>query len=222
MQYLRPARYTKRLLYNEIENFREYLGITSSNYPLDVKALSSSGGLTIANRDFKTHGLKGMLSIVNQHGYVLLDSKSSAYEQNFFCGHEVIHFVLHRNIGTNSFQCFDKVNRNNIVEWQANEGAAEFIVPYRKFIPDVLSLLNPITRTGDYFEAVFLLSEKYHVSEMVIRNRLDGLRFEIYQVANGTPLNEIMILSKRQQERQGIAVPSCCEIELRGYFSDMA
>ena len=217
-------RYTKLLLYNEIESFRRFLGVNSQDYPIDTKKIAETGGLTVDTCDFATKGLKGALVVDGNKGYIILDSKESSREQNFFCGHESIHFVLHRNIGLNSFQCFDKArpNQNSIVEWQANEGAAELIVPYKQLIPDLLDLFNPITAHGDLFDAFLKLSEKYQVSEMVMRNRIENLKYEIYQVASGVSINSISIMSKKQQERAGINAPSCYEVALEKCFWGMA
>ena len=47
----------------------------------------------------------------------------------------MIHLALHRRLEQKTFNCFDKVqaNQNPFTEWQANEGAAEFFVPYKIF-----------------------------------------------------------------------------------------
>lgn len=217
-------RYTKQLLYNEIENFRHYIGVYPQNYPVDTRKLAVAGGLTVDICDFRSKGLKGALVIDGNSGHIILDSKETNLEQNFFCGHESLHFVLHRKIGTNSFQCFDyaQPNQNSIIEWQANEGAAELVVPYKQFIPDLLDLFNPITAYGDIFDAYFRLAEKYQVTETVIKNRAENLKYEIYQVASGVSINSIVILSKTQQEKAGINVPSCYDIGISKVFGDMA
>ncbi|MBP3508775.1 ImmA/IrrE family metallo-endopeptidase [Oscillibacter sp.] len=217
-------RYTKPLLYNEIESFRRYIDVKPQDYPIDTRKIAEAGGLTVDTCDFITKGLRGALVVDGAKGHIILDSKENDQEQNFFCGHESIHFVLHRNIGLNSFQCFDNArpNQNSIIEWQANEGAAELIVPYKQLIPDLLDLFNPITAYGDIFEAFFKLSEKYQVSEMVIRNRTESLKYEIYQVASGVPIDSISIMSKKQQERAGINVPSCYDVGLQKCFWGMA
>lgn len=217
-------RYTKQLLYDEIESFRCFAGVRLQDYPLDTKALANAGGLTVDTCDFKTKGLKGILAIVESQGYIILDSKESPREQNFFCGHEILHFTLHRNIGANSFQCYESVKsqQNAIIEWQANEGAAELIVPYRQFIPDFLDLFNPITGSGDIFYALFSLAEKYHVTETVIKNRIENLKYEIFQVANGCHMDSVKIMSNNQQKKQGIHVPSYYDIGLEKHFLGMA
>lgn len=121
-------RYTKQLLYSEIANIRSFFGISPKDYPLDMKRLCSAGGLVVGEHSFKTKGLQGMLSIdADRTGYIILNANNSPREQNFFCGHEGLHYLLHPNAGVTSFQCFEftKNRQRSIMEWQANEGAAE-------------------------------------------------------------------------------------------------
>lgn len=221
---MQSLRYTKSLLYKEIEKIRQYIDIRDTDYPLNMVAIAESGGLSVDTHDFKTRGLKGILAIDGNEGHIILDAKESRFEQNFFCGHESIHFLLHRDVGQTSFQCYDQVKpkQNRFLEWHANEGAAELLVPYHLFIPRLLQMYNPVLGCGDYEVAVDTLSSEYGVSDMVIRNRIENLKYEIYQVAKGTPISDILILSKTQQERQGITIPSCRDIWYAKCFSEMA
>lgn len=121
---MQAPRYTKSTLYNTIEQFRCAVGITPSDYPIDTRKIAKAGGLAIATHDFITRGLKGALVIEGERGYIILDKRENTEEQNFFCGHEMVHYLLHKDKGR-SFQCFDKAppNQDSIIEWQANEGA---------------------------------------------------------------------------------------------------
>lgn len=120
-------RYTKKLLYEEIENLRDHIGLCPNEYPLNIKSLATARGLLVDTHPFKTIGLRGVLAIAGDSGHIILDENRSERDQNFFCGLELIHFVLHKNIGHRSFQCYEKVKeyQNSFIEWQANEGAAE-------------------------------------------------------------------------------------------------
>ena len=100
-----------------------------------------------------------------------------------------------------------KANQNPLIEWQANEGAAELIVPYKKFIPDFLHIYNPILGYGDIFVAIASLSGYYGVSDMVIQNRIKNLNYEIYQVASGVHIDSVVVLSQTLQKRLNITVP---------------
>ena len=86
--------YTKLLLYNEIESFRRYIGVNPQDYPIDTRKIAEAGGLTVDTCDFITKGLRGALVVDENKGYIILDSKESNQEQNFFCGHESIHYPM--------------------------------------------------------------------------------------------------------------------------------
>lgn len=195
--------YTKKNLYAEIENLRDYIGISYSNYPLDVVSLCrSQKDLIVGKRNFNTKGLKGVLAIQDGLSAIMLDANQSAAEQNFFCAHELIHSALHRDLGYKNFNCFDKASpqQNSSIEWQANEGAAELLIPYKIFIPSFVHQYR--TNSSLYIRTA--LSKKYNVSYQVIYNRIENLRFEIMQYEQGIPIDDIELLSKRKQEQCGI------------------
>lgn len=201
-------RYTKSSLYREVEKFRRSFGI-GSNYPLDAIALAEASGLSVDTCNFKTRGLKGTIVVDGANGFIVLDSKESPEEKNFFCGHETFHYVFHRDISmtSTSFQCFDKVKpqQNSIVEWQANEGAAQLLVPYQDFIPCFVKCLRR-KRRGLWIQGC--LAKRYCVTPQVINNRLDSLSYEIDQYCCGVPLSDIEILSRNQRNQRGIKTTS--------------
>lgn len=207
--------YTKELLYLEIENLRDHMGIRACDYPLDMKSICRKGGLEINMYPFATKGLQGMLTVdADGVGYITLNARNSPSEQNFFCGHESIHYLIHRDNGQTLFQCYDKIRKqqDRIIEWQANEGTAEWLVPYKAFIPDFLDNFDPLMPTPDLGPIRAALAEKYFVSERVIYNRIDNLKYEIWQVATGTSLDKVKLLSKHQQTKCGLQIISCNEL----------
>lgn len=158
-------RYTKQLLYLEIDSIKGFLG--TAQYPMDMKKICSNGGLEINTCQFNTRGLQGMLTIdTDDVGYITLNSQNTPREQNFYCGHEAIHYILHRRCGQRSFQCFETVKRqqDKFIEWHANEGAAEWLMPYKKFIPDLLRYFNPLSPTPDMYWIRECLADAYFVS----------------------------------------------------------
>lgn len=96
------------------------------------------------------------------------------------------------------------------------------IVPYRQFIPDLLELFNPITAYGNIWSAFCTLAEKYQVSDMVIRNRTENLKYEILSGCQWDIYDSISILSKKKQDALGIIVPSCYEVGLAKSYLEMA
>lgn len=205
-------KYSKRQLYGAIANTRNIIGLLPSDYPLNLIQISRDIGLHVDSCPFKTPGLRGILIIDdNLKGHIVLDSKRHSDEQNFFCGHEIIHYTCHMGAGHTSFQCYEKIRKqqNVFAEWQANEEAAELLVPYMLFIPDLLDAFDPLHPTSNMWFARKLLSEKYRVSEQVIKNRVESLKYEILQVARGTAISDIEITSKAQLEHNGISIKSC-------------
>ena len=85
---------------------------------------------------FKTPGLCDIAMVDESVDTIVLNTNQSGLEQNFDCAHELVRLFKHRNIQT-YFKCFTKVKprQNTFIEWQANEGAAQFLVPYQDFIP---------------------------------------------------------------------------------------
>lgn len=147
----------------------------------------------------KSLGLRGMSHIPSY--MVVIDSKISAVEQNFFCMHENLHHVFHKHGKTKSFKGYEKVRpgQNKIIEWEANEGAAQFLVPYQLIIPDFFSLSKKNARKSawdyDLNNLCKELSLKYKVTPGVINNRLKNLRYEIYYYYYKRSFKGIKLLS---------------------------
>lgn len=139
----------------------------------------------------------------------------------FDCMHELIHYFWHDK---NIYHCTYKNGKAEIkyyYEWEANEGAAEFLVPYKILIPLIFQDGYILLNKNIIIEK---LSKIFKVSEAVIELRLATLEYEIYQYSKGVPLNEIELLSKRQQEIKKITFVSpfkitCvnCKAEIEGH-----
>lgn len=213
--------YTKESLYKEIDSLRSYIGITPESYPIDTVSLCCArDDFEIGEWSFKTKGLKGILLTCDGLNAIMLDANQSTEEKNFFCTHELIHSALHRDLGIKAFNCFERTlpQQDSAIEWQANEGAAELLVPYSDFIPSFVQLLHEQKSCGDSYLCIrSLLAEKYHVSYQVIYNRIENLRYEIDQYIQGVDINQIMLLSKRKQTNLGIITTNynaMCDFEI--------
>lgn len=151
---------------------------------------------------------------------IFLNSARDCKEQNVDCGHECIHLGFHRNEPFRTFKCFEKVapGQDKYLEWQANEGSAELIVPYRSFLQQIRHyehLLHNYSNIKDFKKE---MAEMYNVTEAVITFRLESLKFEIAQYLAGIPIDDIRILSNTSQVNRGIYVKSFNNIakELQG------
>lgn len=213
---------SKEQLYHAVDGLRDgFLG-PAPVYPLSLPACCERSGSGIALRriPLRTNGLRGMAVLSRDQeepDIILLNSNRSEIEQNFDCGHEFIHLSLHRGARVEAFNCFEKVRaqQNHFLEWQANEGAAELLVPYRQLLP----LLRDAWPQLGRWQAIAALREqlavRFGVSEAVIRFRFESLKYEIFQYISGVPLAQIQLLSVRSQRQQGISVTSLGERELR-------
>lgn len=194
---------TKEQLYCLVEKIRRDYGI-SYPPPYQTKALcSSSFGLYVNVLEIKTPKLRGMSHIPSRS--IMLDSKMSDFEQNFYCAHEVMHHIIHKNRPTKLFSCYEETQaeQDSFVEWEANEGAAQFLVPYQDFIPRFSAVLDNPPHKDFWIEGYF--SDQYGVSPQVITFRLNNLEYEIDQYRAGVPIDRVNILSKRQRQRLNIA-----------------
>ena len=212
------ARYlTKRQLYSQIHQYKQGLGLDHNDYRFNMLHICKQKGILLEQIPFSTKHLRGMAAIGSVPGedVILLNSNRSNIEQNFDCGHEYVHLCLHRRLEKRVFNCLDAVcvKQDEYIEWQANEGAAEMLVPYRVLLPLIktgpFSMANPydIAYLKDY------AADMFNVTRTVIEYRLESLKYEIHQYINGIPLRDIKMLSLSQQKRQKINIKSLNDIE---------
>lgn len=215
-----PLYYTKQNLYREIDNLRAYIGLSEIDFPILIRNhLEHQSGIKIQDVPFSTSALRGISAFGENDkcDVILLNSCRSSTEQNFDCAHEAVHLGLHRNEHKDSFTCFDNVTnkQDSFLEWHANEGGAELIVPHRDFIPRFLQELQSLRENPEsIYDVRVKLAEFYHVSYHVIENRINNLGYEIDQYASGIDMDSLQILSRKQQYALGItptAYNSVCD-----------
>lgn len=207
---------TKGELYAAVNEFRNDEFINS---PSDVIGeCVRHDWAKIEKVDFKTKGLKGMSYLAAndyENNVIMLRSSLPNDEMNFVCGHEVIHVKFHQHYRIKTFSCFDKIkaNQNSFLEWQANEGSAELIVPMQEFLPKIKEAFPHLKTWNDFHQFKFELAEHFNVTDAVITYRLESLKYELWQYLNGTPISKIKILSHTQQQARGIIVKSYNDVE---------
>lgn len=209
---------TKVELYREIEFLRQKLGIGEACFPLNIIALCEDlPNLALGFPPFKTPGLKGVscLSVGDDPDVILLNGNLTWRENNFTCGHELIHITLHRDGPAKSFNCFEKArpNQDRFLEWQANEGSAELLMPARLLLPRVRGRFSSLHVWQDFIRFKSELAEEFNVTEAVVTFRFESLKFEISQILSGTPCEEIRMLSASKQREAGIRVKSLNDLE---------
>ena len=209
---------TKCDLYRAINRFRsECLLERTDNVAAECER---RGWAKVIEYPFATIGLKGMSYLARsgcERNIIMLRKALSREEKNFTCAHELIHVKFHNNLHIATFQCFDKIrpNQNSILEWQANEGAAELLVPLCEFLPIIKENLPGLKTWQDFESFDFELARYFSTTNGVIKIRYEDLKYEIYQYLNEVPLDRIEILSRKMQRSRGIRVESLNDIEDR-------
>lgn len=197
---------------------KNQFNIQPSDYPLNIFELCEQiTNVEIQAVPFSTYDIRGMVSIAknsNENHVILVNSNRSMEEQNFHGFHELIHIPTADKPGT-ILSCFDKVkpNQDSYLEWLANEGAAEFVVPYKMLLPMIKEdYFGMISGMGTWFFCESHARE-FGVSPIVLQNRIESLKYEIQQYLSGVPLDQIEILSISKQKKRGIFVNSLVELE---------
>jgi Zn-dependent peptidase ImmA (M78 family) len=209
---------TKADLYKYVDKLRWIYGLPEGPINM-IKICEGLSRIEVANSNFYTSGLRGMAYIANSHyenHVILLNSNSSLQEKNYTCGHEFIHINKHQNLGTSVFSCFEQVRsqQDKFLEWQANEGSAELLVPYRKLLPLIREQLPDSPSCMEIVHLKKRLADQFQVSDAVIHYRLESLKYEIFQYLDwDRPLEKLEILSATQQRNRGIIVSSLNDIE---------
>lgn len=209
---------TKAELYRAVDALRHSLEIDRLPLPLDlISVCENLPNVALGFPPFKTPGLKGVscLSVGDDPDVILLNGNLSWRENNFTCGHELIHITLHRGGPAKSFNCFEKArpNQDSFLEWQANEGSAELLLPARVLLPRVQEQFSSLHTWQDFFRFKGALAEEFRITEAVITFRFESLKYEIHQALQGTPLEEIRMLSASKQREAGIRVQSLNDLE---------
>lgn len=212
----------KEQLYRNVIRMKRFLGFGPYQYGINI-IRRWDYGIQLERLPFKSRGLRGM-TYISEKPYpdiILLNSKRSETEQNYDCGHELVHLAIHRKLEQKVFNCFDTgvaPKQDPFLEWQANEGSAEFFIPHKFFIPFLKECVGNAPGRKDIEEFKQYAANLCCVPPAVIKYRIESLKYEILQYYAGSDINDLRILSKRQQERMGIYIKSMNEINRNERF----
>ena len=196
--------WSKSVLYQQVDRLKLQLDVVNT-FPIFSKILAQNytKNPNIEELPFPSNKICGILYKGDTSTSFALNSGRTPEMRNFDCMHELIHYFFHDIKYCQRICCDDQRNGGRIeqdtyIEWQANEGAAQFLVPYQTFIPDYIqeSRLHARDSLLTQDDLCKILAPRYFVSPKVISNRIDSLNYEIYQFLNGTPISKIVPLSK--------------------------
>ena len=168
--------------------------VYAQNYRIDACKLAMQVCLRPQIRilEFAELRLCGMLYRGEKSTSIGLNARRSVGGRNFDCMHELIHYWYHKQA---SFYCIADTDNN--VEWQANEGAAQFLMPYQNFVPNYCHLhdrlYSRMQPSSAHSSLISTLAKNYMVGEMSVQIRIKSLAAEIGHYADGTPIHEIKI-----------------------------
>ncbi len=201
-----------------VEKIRQAINIKATDYPLNIFNLCNCiNDIEIGRMPFTNGDLRGLVCIAKNKGenhVIIVNSNKSSYEQNYHGCHEFMHIFTTNEPGI-TINCFEKIkpNQNSYIEWLANEGAAELLVPYKILLPMVKKNYNSMTKgigTSQFCEEA---AQHFFVSSRVIQYRIDSLKYEISQYMDGVSLDKIEILSNTRLIQRGIVIKSLVDLE---------
>lgn len=206
-------------MYEKIEKLRSILLSLGLKPPYDIFNICSNlEGIVIGTCPFKTKGLRGMAVMAKDstdYDSILINSSLSYLEQNFYGTHELIHIYTSEKNSGQTFNCYDTIrpDQNTYIEWIANEGAAELLVPYKILLPMIKSNYSTMITDGGTYDFCKKNAGTFGVSETVLQNRIQSLKYETDQYLKGISLEDIEILSNNQQLKRGIEIKSLVDLE---------
>lgn len=200
--------WAKKDLYMFVDELRTKLKITLSphDYPINSIDLGKRfcKNLTIDQLPFPTSSICGILYKGEKTTSIALNSNRDPFMQNFDCMHELIHYFFH-DISFCQLMCSEKtILQDKYIEWQANEGAAQFLIPYQLFIPKYIELEKKYAHSYWGTETEEELAKFFNVSVGVISNRIKNLENEIIQYKQHSDIKKITLISKQKIIQWGL------------------
>lgn len=211
-------RWTKQMLFCRVQNLQNSLHqISFPVKAIDFAQLNCKNPV-IEEIPFPSSKIGGIMHRGSKTTTIGVNACHDEEQKNFYGIHEVFHYIWHQD-DERSLICGETPRKQDaILEWQANEGAAELLMPHYLFIPELVSgcEMYPIKGLSAITETKNAMKKKYGITDRVLYNRIEDLRYETQQYRNGVSLPSVEILSINQQRARGITVPeSYNDIERR-------
>lgn len=164
------------VLLNAVNSIREELNIKMADYPIDIwEIVERYPYLKIVEESFITDGLCGFL-IRNKKpdpSIIVINSHISNQDKNFAICHEIIHYFCHPIEHEDKlFAAYNKKYSVSSQERQANEGAAELLIPNELLLQEMATALNFYHNEAT---AIQNTAKTYNVDTEVIKRRLNTI-----------------------------------------------
>lgn len=214
---------TKHNLYLAIEEIRTMFKISESAYPLSfIDMVNNMDDVFIEYLPFKNEKIGGMFLRGEKQHTIVLNKYHTPEELNFDCGHEIMHGIFDSqnssmeysfNMGIEGIRSV----QDPFKEWRANEGAAEFLIPYKYLLPKIAKEYASLNNWRIIESFKQSLAYDYNVTTAVIHFRIESLKYELQQYINGTALEDIVIVSNTKLKEGGIDIKSLNDIEMEDF-----
>ena len=210
--------HTKAELYQAAEQIREGLKLPEFYRSEEVfQRIAQREESILSLVPFHSTGLQGMASIgePGERDVILLSAHLDERERGFYAAHELVHLTCHRTEKKGAFRCFSSnvPMQDDYLEWQANEGAAEILMPWRLFLREVSDFSPDLTRRTDIQRLRLHLAGRFGVTDGMVAVRLESLKYELYRAMQGEDPSTFSPISAREQLRRNITVPSLNDME---------
>lgn len=214
---------TKKDLYDCIWCMRANLNIPFERSCYRIGELTCDY-VQVESRRFENKNLCGIINKAMAPGisHIVINSNNSREIQRFSLLHELMHWFFH---SPNLNHC-NIIGRKELIfeDYQANEGAAEFLMPCMVVVMTCAHLVNK--NDLSLYDIEFVkgnIAKYFGVTDGMVYNRIESLKYEIWQYANGVDFGSLKMLSKKQQLAKGIKIGSLNDTEwlLRHGYSHM-
>lgn len=195
---------TRAQLYQRVEQIREQLGLYRPPFSFGMLRKRVAGEIEVIEHYFDSRVMQGALirASKGRRSVVLINLRRNEVSRKFVLCHELIHYYLH--LQGARFLC-NLLESDQLVEWQANEGAAQLLVPYQIFLQSCLR--HRFLILSDSARAIPLLAEEFGVSQQTILYRLQTLAGELAQVFEGVAPDQVEVLTSRERARRIAGLP---------------
>lgn len=173
---------TRPELYRFIDRKREELGLYDLPVYTPELVRERYPDILLREEDFFTRKVGGALYL-GPRSMLVLNLRRSEVERNFDCAHELLHYwsgIGHYALTPDRMMI---TPQDPYIEWVANEGAAELLIPFRRVLPlfyhERLWQYTEIARR----ERLRILAEGFIVTPAQMENRYRSLHRELAQYA---------------------------------------